>query len=797
MQSSLKKLPAALFPALLLTLVLGTCDTAISQGTGPEQERQAAYGLTIVKGDSPVTDYVFPSVYPGYETAAVLEVEIRNTGTGSVEGITIGFSGPEAGAFTVSPDLIERLEAGAAASFRVAPQPGLGSGEYRAAVSVTGPGGTAAGLINIAFTVSATPLYGISLDIDGEEGYTFPTRGLNSPATALLTVTVTNTGNEETGTLNITLESETPEAFQADPASVDSIKAGETGTFTVQPKANPGTGTHTATVMVSGANSLFAKFNVSIRVVEQYIEIATAEELSRIGSPEYPANATYALVNNLTLENWTPITNTPATPFTGSFNGGAHTITLESFNPNVLNTDPALRQRAYIGVFGCIQGGRVENLTVDLLMPQEQEMNNAKPGLGEPQYIGGVSGYAVDTEFENITVTGDISLTRGDDGDIYLGGVMGYLKGGRIAGSVTTVNLTSQGTYASGGSNTYTGGLAGYLDTGEITRSRTSGAINGYSRRSLVYAGGAVGWAIDSAIAYTATFGNVDAGVSKFTPSIANYGNWALAGGITGWIGGSNVAGSIVECSSAGNITATTYAPSFGGNPLYAGGIVGLAGTMGNGSTSNLPMLISDCYSRGNVTAVASPDFHGGAQFHAGGIAGQASLITIQNSYAAGAIIANSVLADNNYTHAGGITAFLHGLSAATITIQNCAALSPQINWRRYARDDTILKRVAMQGVYTITSYHTAHGMVGERFPENTFLINNIANAAMVINYDPSPQQAAKVPAIILDPGPDTQDGADCDAKPSQSVFENTLGWDFSTVWTRGSDGYPVLRNAP
>jgi hypothetical protein len=793
MQNSLKRLPAALFAMLLLTLVLGTCDTAINPATGPgtspEQERQASYDLTVVKGNSPITEYVFPSVYPGYETAASLEVEIHNTGTGPVEGIAIGFSGPEAGAFAVSPDLIERLEAGAAASFSITPQPGLGSGEYRAAVSVTGPGGTAAGLINVAFTVSATPLYGISLDIDGEEGYTFPTRGLNSLATALLTVTIINTGNEETGTLNITLEGKTPEAFQADPASVDSIAIGGIGTFTVQPKADLGTGTHTATVTVHGCNGLSAAFNVSIRVVEQYIEIVTVEDLSRIGSPEYPANATYALVNNLTLENWTPVTNTPAAPFSGAFNGSAHTITVNSYDPAVLNT---AQVKGYIGVFGYIQGGNIRNLTVALQMPDEQEISAGEAGHGERQYIGGVSGYAVDTVFENITVSGDISLTKEDGGLIYLGGVTGYLKGGRITGSVTTVNLTDQEPYYQGAGTTYTGGLVGYLDTAEITRSRTYGAINGYSRRGIVYAGGAAGYASDSAISYTATFGNVDAGVSKFTPSIATYTNPAYAGGITGVIGGSNVAGSIVECSSAGNITATTYAPAFGGNSLWAGGIVGITGLNGQ------PALITDCYSRGNVTAMASSDFQGGTDFQAGGIAGQASLVTIQNSYAAGAIIANSVIVDNNYTHAGGITAFLYGRADSMITIQNCAALSPQINWRRYAHDDRILKRVAMQGVYTITIYHTTHGMIGERYPENTTLRNNIANAAMVINYDPSPQQAAKVPGPIV-PVPDAngEDGADCDAKPSQSVFENTLGWDFNTVWTMGSDGYPVLRNAP
>jgi hypothetical protein len=793
MQSSLKRLPAALFPTLLLTLVLGTCDTAISPattGTSPEQERQAVYALTIVKGDSPLTDYVFPSVYPGYETAASLEVEIHNTGTGPVEGIAIGLSGPETGAFIVSPDLIERLETGAATSFRITPQPGLGSGEYRAAVSVTGPGGTAAGLINVEFTVSASPLYGISLDIDGEEDYTFPTRGLNSPATAPLTVTITNTGNEETGTLNIALESETPEAFQADPASVDSIAIGGTGTFTVQPKADLRTGTHTAIVTVHGDNNLFAEFGVTIRVVEQYIEIATAEDLSRIGSPEYPANATYALVNNLTLENWTPVTNTPAAPFSGVFNGGAHTITVNSYNPGILNTDPALLLRGYIGVFGYIQGGRVENLTVDLQMPQEQQISNGSyPSGGTDQYIGGVSGYAVDTEFENITVTGDLSLTKEDGGNISLGGVTAYLKGGRISSSVTTANLTAQEPYATLNGGAHIGGLAGDMDTAEITRSRTYGAINGYSRRGTVYAGGAAGYARDSAIAYTATFGNVDAGVSKFTPSIGTYSNPAHAGGITGFIYGLNVASSIVECSSAGNITATTYAPSFGGGDMYAGGIVGNTG-------NTLPVLISNCYSRGNITAMTSPDFQGGGELNAGGIAGQARTVTIQNSYAAGTITCNHVAEDYTFIHAGGIAAFLYGWADRLITIQNCAALSPQINWGRCAYDGTILKRVAMQGVYPpFSSYHIKNGFVGERHPENTTLTNNIANAAMEINYDPSPQQYAKEPGPIV-PVPDAngEDGADCDAKPSQSVFENTLGWDFNKVWTMGTDGYPELR---
>jgi hypothetical protein len=197
---------------------------------------------------------------------------------------------------------------------------------------------------------------------------------------------------------------------------------------------------------------------------------------------------------------------------------------------------------------------------------------------------------------------------------------------------------------------------------------------------------------------------------------------------------------------------------------------------------------------------MTAPTFSGeNATFYAGGIVGMASSVTIQNSYAAGTITANNNKEAGNHPHAGGIAAVLEGEAASTITIQSCAALSPQINWRLYTKDSMILNRIAIQGVYVdmgLSIYWASKGLAGqEMYPENTPLRNNIANAEMVINYEPSTQQTAKVAAIVLDPGPDTVDGADTGAKPAQSVFEG-LGWNFSTVWTMGSDGYPALRYA-
>jgi hypothetical protein len=52
------------------------------------------------------------------------------------------------------------------------------------------------------------------------------------------------------------------------------------------------------------------------------IEIYTAEELAAIGKDKNSAKGSYILMNDLILDNWTPI------GFSGSFNGNGHTVTL-------------------------------------------------------------------------------------------------------------------------------------------------------------------------------------------------------------------------------------------------------------------------------------------------------------------------------------------------------------------------------------------------------------------------------------------------------------------------------------
>jgi hypothetical protein len=90
----------------------------------------------------------------------------------------------------------------------------------------------------------------------------------------------------------------------------------------------------------------------------------------------------------------------------------------------------------------------------------------------------------------------------------------------------------------------------------------------------------------------------------------------------------------------------------------------------------------------------------------------------------------------------------------------------------------------------SITAHRTVDGLnvnarrVAGRQDEWGYCENNLA-------YVPSISAGGS--EVTPEPDADGLDGADCIAKPGQSVFAG-LGWDFASVWVMGGDGYPVLR---
>ena len=143
-------------------------------------------------------------------------------------------------------------------------------------------------------------------------------------------------------------------------------------------------------------------------------------------------NCTLTADIDLTGKDWTPIGTDYDNSYTGTFDGGGHTIMGLTVTTNY----------QYVGLFGRLgKAGTVKNVVMDGI----QITCNHRSG-----YAGGVAGYSWGT-IENCSVSGSVS------GTICAGGVVGVQIGGSITGcsSSATVKGTS-----------YVGGVAGETNAG-------------------------------------------------------------------------------------------------------------------------------------------------------------------------------------------------------------------------------------------------------------------------------------------------------------------------------------------
>ena len=128
---------------------------------------------------------------------------------------------------------------------------------------------------------------------------------------------------------------------------------------------------------------------------------------------------------DLTGKDWTPIGTDYDNSYTGTFDGGGHTITGLTFTTN----------DKYAGLFGWLnKAGTVKNV----VMKDVQITNNRSWSA----FAGGVAGYSWGT-IENCSVSGSVS------GTVYVGGVVGVQIGGSITGCSSSA--TVKGTVDVGG----------------------------------------------------------------------------------------------------------------------------------------------------------------------------------------------------------------------------------------------------------------------------------------------------------------------------------------------------------
>ena len=119
---------------------------------------------------------------------------------------------------------------------------------------------------------------------------------------------------------------------------------------------------------------------------------------------------------DLTGKNWTPIGTSFSNKYTGTFDGGGHTIKGLTVTTN----------DQFVGLFGSIgNAGTVKNV----MMEDVQITSNRSSG-----FAGGVAGYSEGT-IENCSVSGSVS------GTVYVGGVVGAQWEGSITGCSSSATV--------------------------------------------------------------------------------------------------------------------------------------------------------------------------------------------------------------------------------------------------------------------------------------------------------------------------------------------------------------------
>ena len=303
-------------------------------------------------------------------------------------------------------------------------------------------------------------------------------------------------------------------------------------------------------------------------------------------------------------------------------------------------------------------------------------------------YVGGVVGYstkAVTSCSNAMTIKTTGSMSMGDNNYICFGGVIGYLSGAILATNCTNSGTIDYGQTVNNEGQTYVGGVVGALTNGEIYGGGNTGTINftGQNTKRPPSVGGIVG----------RVFSNTTDSGYALNNNVTNSGEIIVNSSVSGsqymYLGG------LVGQHLAGNIYGTNNAPitvtELHESMMALGGIVGYlaGGTVYNGTnTANGDIAVNGFISGyhsyvGGIVGMAS----GGSSIAAGGgtitgasNAGDVTIgsgCTIPNNHYVGGVIG---YAGNSVSSASNTGAIVNNYSKdsgdKTICIAGVAAYS-------------------------------------------------------------------------------------------------------------------------
>jgi alpha-tubulin suppressor-like RCC1 family protein len=202
----------------------------------------------------------------GYASSLAQTVNVTNTGTGDITGLTVTIDGTDASSFEfVGSPASPVIAPGASTPFYVRPKLGLTAGDYEAAVTVTANNGISQSF-DVRATVTATPTY--TIDVTPSE-LIFPVRTVGYSALSGSNVTVARTGTGDIRNMSVTLEGENPDSFLLGTiASGELLLSSSIKSFnlTVRPKQGLTFGTHDAIIRIRGDNGVDESVSLSFTV---------------------------------------------------------------------------------------------------------------------------------------------------------------------------------------------------------------------------------------------------------------------------------------------------------------------------------------------------------------------------------------------------------------------------------------------------------------------------------------------------------------------------------------------------
>ena len=212
-------------------------------------------------------------------------------------------------------------------------------------------------------------------------------------------------------------------------------------------------------------------------------------------------------------QGFTPIGNS-TTNFTGTYDGGGHTITGLYINRN---------SSYYVGLFGYASEATIKNLGVINV--------NITGHVGVGGLVGNNTYGSVTNCYSTGTVTGSYYYDGSNYGS-YVGGLIGGNAYDHVSRCYSTASVNGQ---------IYIGGLIGYLDAGSVIENSysTGGVSCQYS-----HFGGFAGTMVSCTVTDCYSTGNV-----------SGSGGSVYAGGFTGDIGSVT----LTDCYSTGGVSGTNY----------------------------------------------------------------------------------------------------------------------------------------------------------------------------------------------------------------------------------------------